>query len=506
MKGAEMAKRWTPDRFVTRRRIRVMACSIIVTLSSLLYFGIAARKTVALTINGKTSTVQTYAMSVDRLLEQQGTKVKSHDFVDSSSGNMLSNHSVVTVRSAYQTTINIDGTEVPFWTVATSAEQLLGFFEENEHNATKVTVDIKNVYNQLTGGMVINRSGPVTVIADGKSSVAPNGKLPAASILDSKGIVLGKQDRVSIETDNGKTILRVQRVTQRQTTSTKTTPHGTQTVVDNSLSPGETVIRQTGKDGEDKETYNTTFVDGVAESSTLIKSETLSVPLDTVIAVGPAESSTPSSSSSESSSESSSDSSSADASDDASSSASASSTPSKSSSSSTEDSASSTPSASSTSATPQPSKSSSTPSPSKTTSTPKPTATKTATSTPTSTGGSSGSSSSGSSGSSSSGRLWHPTIAQAQTYAAGAAAQRGWTGSQWTDLVWIWNKESGWRWNAANPSSSAYGIPQANPGSKMGSGWADDGAVQIDWGLGYIASRYGSPTKAKAYWLIHNWY
>ncbi|MDN6233787.1 MAG: ubiquitin-like domain-containing protein, partial [Bifidobacterium crudilactis] len=289
-----MAKRWTPDRFVTRRRIRVMTCSIIVAVSSVLYFGVAARKTVALSINGETETVQTYAMSIDRLLEQQGVKVKTHDFIDSTSGEMLTNHSVVTVRSAYQTTINIDGTEVPFWTVATSAEQLLGFFQENEHNASKVSVDIKNVYNQLTGGLVINRKGPVTVIADGKSSVAPDGKLPAASILDSKGIVLGKQDRVSIETDNGETVLRVKRVTQGETTNIKATPHGTQTVVDNTLSPGETVIRQTGKDGENKETYNTTFVDGVAESSTLIKSETLSVPLDTVVAVGPAESSTPS--------------------------------------------------------------------------------------------------------------------------------------------------------------------------------------------------------------------
>ncbi len=81
---------------------------------------------------------------------------------------------------------------MPFWTVASSAEQLLDFFNQNETEAAKITVNISNVYNKLTGGLIINQKGPVTVIADGKSSVAPNGKLPAASILDAKGITLGK--------------------------------------------------------------------------------------------------------------------------------------------------------------------------------------------------------------------------------------------------------------------------------------------------------------------------
>ena len=50
--------------------------------------------------------------------------------------------------------------------------------------------------------------------------------------------------------------------------------------------------------------------------------------------------------------------------------------------------------------------------------------------------------------------------------------------------------------HADNPSSSAYGIPQALPGSKMasaGDDWANNAVTQIRWGLGYIADRYGSP-------------
>jgi resuscitation-promoting factor RpfB len=72
----------------------------------------------------------------------------------------------------------------------------------------------------------------------------------------------------------------------------------------------------------------------------------------------------------------------------------------------------------------------------------------------------------------------------------------------------IWNRESGWVYNAQNPSG-AYGIPQALPGSKMasaGADWATDPATQIRWGLGYIKSTYGNPCSAWAFWEGHGYY
>lgn len=287
-----MARRWTPQRFVTLRRIRVIACIAATSIALAGSFAFTARKSVALNINGQTTQVTTYAMTATRLLEEQGVDIKTHDIVTTSSGDQLANHAVVTVQSAYQTTINIDGTSVPFWTVATSADQLLGFFEENQNNATKITVDIDNVYNQLTGGLVINQDGPVTVIADGKTSVPPNGKLPAASILDSKGIVLNKEDRVSVEKDGDTTILRVRRVTHGEETRTAVVPYSTQTIIDSNLPEGQSEIRQQGVNGEKTQVYNVTYVDGVAESETL-KSETVTtMAIDQIIAVGAAKSDT----------------------------------------------------------------------------------------------------------------------------------------------------------------------------------------------------------------------
>ena len=81
--------------------------------------------------------------------------------------------------------------------------------------------------------------------------------------------------------------------------------------------------------------------------------------------------------------------------------------------------------------------------------------------------------------------------------------------TDWQALVWIWEHESGWRWNATNPTSGAYGIPQSYPASKLataGGDWKDNAATQIKWGLRYIKSRYGSPGKAKEFWLNNNAY
>jgi hypothetical protein len=75
-------------------------------------------------------------------------------------------------------------------------------------------------------------------------------------------------------------------------------------------------------------------------------------------------------------------------------------------------------------------------------------------------------------------------------------------------LLNIWNRESGWRYDAEN-ASGAYGIPQALPGSKMasaGADWQTNPATQIKWGLGYIKSTYGNPCSAWAFEEANGYY
>lgn len=94
-----------------------------------------------------------------------------------------------------------------------------------------------------------------------------------------------------------------------------------------------------------------------------------------------------------------------------------------------------------------------------------------------------------------------------------AAAKRGWgSGAEWNALSQLVGHESGWRNTVKNPSSTAYGMFQfldsswsaVHPGAHRTS----DSNLQAQYGMEYIAQRYGSPSKAWEKWLSRSphWY
>ena len=88
------------------------------------------------------------------------------------------------------------------------------------------------------------------------------------------------------------------------------------------------------------------------------------------------------------------------------------------------------------------------------------------------------------------------------------SANYNWNQTQYSCVVKLWNRESGWRANAHN-SSGAHGIPQALPGRKMakfGKDWYTNPQTQIKWGLHYIKARYGTPCGALNHSYRYNWY
>jgi len=101
------------------------------------------------------------------------------------------------------------------------------------------------------------------------------------------------------------------------------------------------------------------------------------------------------------------------------------------------------------------------------------------------------------------------SVTEMKQYAHQLVLSYGWSEYDWQCLVKIVNHESGWNANAVNKSSSACGLPQALPCSKMASAGADyktNYKTQLKWLMGYIKGRYKTPSKAWSFWQKHHWY
>jgi resuscitation-promoting factor RpfB len=129
----------------------------------------------------------------------------------------------------------------------------------------------------------------------------------------------------------------------------------------------------------------------------------------------------------------------------------------------------------------------------------------TSTTSPTSGGSESTASATGNTGASSPSAAANQALAKVLAIAMGYP-QWAMDPTQWDDWVSLWNQESGWNINAANPSSNARGIAQNINGYNNTDYLEGNARSQITWGINYIASRYGSPSAAWTHEVQNNWY
>lgn len=97
--------------------------------------------------------------------------------------------------------------------------------------------------------------------------------------------------------------------------------------------------------------------------------------------------------------------------------------------------------------------------------------------------------------------------ADPRTIAKALLPEYGFAASEFECLDPLYMGESGWRVDADNPYSSAYGIPQALTSlHELPEGYMTSAEVQIRWGLEYIARVYGTPCNAWGFKQGHGWY
>lgn len=350
-----------------------------------------ASKTVTLDVDGTVTTVTTTAGSVQGVLDAAGVEVDDRDLVAPEPDATLREGADVVVRLGKQVTVQSDGEQDDVWLTALDADEALRTLASRGGDVRLVA---SRSGERASLDLQLDADGPVNVVADGETTVAPDGSVGVQRLLADRGIELGELDRVSVQRDEAAdpaVSLVVQRVTVERQETTAPVPHETVEKTDgNRYSDEPAVVEQQGADGVTTTVSEVTLVDGVEESREVVSEEVTTAPVDHVVVKGAKE------------------------------------------------------------------------------------------------------------------RPKDP-----RALGRLMASERGWGGDQFACLDKLWTKESNWRVNADNPTSSAYGIPQSLPGSKMaskGADWATNPATQIAWGLDYIAGSYGTPCSAWAHSQANNWY
>ncbi len=384
-----------------------------------------ARKTVTLDVDGRTTTLTTFAGSVGGVLEDQGIEVAQRDVVAPAASAPLESGAEIVVRTAKELTLDIDGKQAETWVAAADTHEALTLLDGR---GTEVRIVASRSADRADLPLPVDGDDPVAVVADGETEVVEDAGAEIDQVLDAAEVTIDEDDRVHVtdvatagtgeEAADAAVALVVQRVVTEEVATEKPIEHEHETRTDDDrYSDLDPEVAQEGKDGVRTIVERVTTVDGVEESREKVSDKVTTEPVTEIVVKG----------------------------------------------------------------------------------TKKRPAPEPATS-------SSSAASSSSSGSADSGRTYSGSN---RDIGRQMAAARGWTGSQWTCLESLWTKESGWNHLAENPSSGAYGIPQALPGSKMGtagSDWATNPATQIEWGLGYIAGRYGTPCGAWSHSQANNWY
>jgi membrane-bound lytic murein transglycosylase MltF len=106
-------------------------------------------------------------------------------------------------------------------------------------------------------------------------------------------------------------------------------------------------------------------------------------------------------------------------------------------------------------------------------------------------------------------KTYYPQVREARQWLKAGLHKKYGNHRQWRCLDQLWENESHWRVKAKNPTSGAYGIPQALPGRKMrsaGADWRTSAMTQVKWGRRYIRARYGKPCRALSHQHSRGWY
>ena len=278
----------TPGSVVRRSlQLGLFALVLVGLVGGALTF-VLAQKSVALTVDGETREVATYAGTVGDVLEEEGLTLAAHDVVLPAADQALADGDAVVLSRARPLQLTVDGVSREVYVTALSVEEAL---DQLGMRAEDLQMSASRNERLPLDGMQLTITTPkeIVLVADGSERVVTTTAATAGDLLAEHGIALSETDRTSLRLSQGlldRMRLRVFRVQVSEVTETTPIAHGRVETRDDAAFEGDEEVTQEGVDGEQTTTYRVTVVDGRETGREQLSTAVTRAPVDEHVTVG----------------------------------------------------------------------------------------------------------------------------------------------------------------------------------------------------------------------------
>jgi uncharacterized protein YabE (DUF348 family) len=249
---------------------------------------VANAKTVTVSVDGKASTIQTFAGTVEQVVRGANVEIKAADLVQPALADSIQNGSVITVSKSKEVTVKLDGAQRTVETTVPTVDDLV----RQLGVASNSVVSLAGSTQLAAEGSVVAITTPkdVTVLVDGQAVTRTTAAATVGDLLGELGLTLASNDHVSLPSNApivSGTVLKVTRVDAgKADTVTEPIPFSTEKTDSPDLTVGETKVVQPGVAGTLVKNYQVLTVDGREAGRTLVSQNVTVQPVAQKILVG----------------------------------------------------------------------------------------------------------------------------------------------------------------------------------------------------------------------------
>ncbi len=273
-----------------RISLAILTITVIVGLVAATVAYTAARKTVTVSVDGKSHRITTLDDTVGDVLASENIALGARDVVAPAADTSLDEGTRIAVSYGRKLTLDVDGKNQTYWTTATRVNDALSELGQRFEAGAELSASRSTVIGRKGLKLAVNTPKTITLkVGGGNAKRATTTGLDVSEALLDLGVRVDHNDEVTPKRtssiDDGSKIV-VTRIWGLKRTVPETVPYATVVHHDASMYTGQSKIVRDGKAGTDKVTYKIVKTNGKVTRKRVVKRVTDVAPVSRIEAEG----------------------------------------------------------------------------------------------------------------------------------------------------------------------------------------------------------------------------